>query len=72
MLIFQVIDNYQALGGPKQNFSGEYIIDKTKRLGQWPNDGCHLSNLGYKTVANNVAKVLLSDRKLKSDSIVIS
>jgi lysophospholipase L1-like esterase len=39
-------------------------------IGRWPNDGCHLSDLGYKTVANNVAAVLLTDRKSNSTVVI--
>jgi acyl-CoA thioesterase I len=55
----KVIDNFNALGGSALNFVEAYIINKRKPAA---NDMCHLSDLGYSTVAHNVALTLLADR----------
>jgi acyl-CoA thioesterase I len=58
----KVIDNFNALGGSALNFTEAYIINKRKPAETKPNDMCHLSDLGYSTVAHNVALTLLADR----------
>lgn len=54
----KVIDNFNALGGSARNFTGAYIIDKSVSR---RSDMCHLNNLGYVTIAHNVASVLKAD-----------
>jgi acyl-CoA thioesterase I len=58
----KVIDNFNALGGSALNFTEAYIINKRKPAETKPNDMCHLSDLGYSTIAHNVALTLLADR----------
>lgn len=60
----KVIDNFNCLGGSALSFTEAYIINKRKPVGTKPNDMCHLSDLGYSTLANNVALTLLADRIL--------
>lgn len=59
----KVIDIFNALGGSALNFTEAYIINKNKPLETYPNDMCHLNDLGYSTIAHTVALTLLADRK---------
>lgn len=62
-----VINNFDVLGGVHQNFTRAYMIDESKKMLEYPNDGCHLSDFGYNLIAENVAKTLVADRQRNQD-----
>jgi lysophospholipase L1-like esterase len=55
----KVIDVFSALGGATTNFTEAYLVDRRTPMGKWPNDRCHLSDAGYRRVAETVAKAIL-------------
>jgi acyl-CoA thioesterase I len=55
----KVIDVFSALGGATTNFTEAYLVDRRTPMGKWPNDRCHLSDAGYKRMAETVAKAIL-------------
>lgn len=63
----EVIDIFHAMGGKKLTKRHLFINDSLPI--KWPNDGCHPNDLGYKVIARTVAKAILGQQFISSDSI---
>ena len=57
--LVKVIDVFSALGGVNMSFEAAFLIDKSRPIGKWPNDRCHLSDIGYRRIAETVIQAIL-------------